>query len=215
MGKYFNILAKQAGLTDEDINSYLAPAPTPAQPGTDKPAPAELLGKKPDVVSPFPTPAPVSQSFDNYNPGMGYYNDQHKGVDFGTREGDAMTNPIGGMVRSNEWDPIYGYRFQTEGLNQQEYNDLSKEDFINGKKGEDVVAMSHLQGLAINPATGKAYQPGEYVATGSAKLKAGNTGNSTAEHTDIESFPQGSQGDYSKYRDFMKEYRMKKLLGLL
>lgn len=215
MGKYFNILAKQAGLTDEDINSYLAPAPTPAQPGTEKPAPAELLGQKPDVVSPFPTPAPVSQNFDNYNPGMGYYDNLHKGVDFATNEGDPGTNPVGGQVRSNEYDPVYGYRLKVEGLNLQEYQGLSKEDFIQGKPDEDVVAMNHLQAPAINPRTGQPYAPGELMATGEAKLRFGSSGNSDGSHLDMESFAQGDEGNYSKYRDIMRQYRMNKLLGLL
>lgn len=174
----------------------LAPQPTPA-----------LQAKTPDVVSPFDIPVEKKQDFNNYNPGVGYYKDLHKGEDYGAPENTPMKAPIGGQVIQVGYDPDYGNTVVIKGLNPQEYSQLGSEDFSNPTKqsAEDAVRLSHL----AEPAPWKL---GDYVATGSAGLKEGSTGHSSGPHLDLESFPVGSldqkgtAGEWEGKRSFSDQY---------
>ena len=157
--------------------------------------------KPPDAVSPFYGQGQMTQAFNQYNPGMGYYNNLHKGEDFAAGEGESGRFPIGGQVMSKGYDPTYGYNVQVKGQNPQEYAQMSGVDKANpyNQPQEDVVQLNHLQRLPnVNP--------GEYVATGSAGLKFGNTGHSTGTHLDVESYKSGDKGNYEAYRSFLLQY---------
>lgn len=201
------------------VNQLLGQPELPYQESTNpyqSPQGAEVYQPKPeDVVSPFNREdVPVTQDFGNYNPGMGYFDDTHKGIDFGVAEGEQGKNPVGGVVSENYYDPVYGNRFAVIGQNPQEtaQNPQPQTD-----PNEDVIAMSHLLGQVNNPKTGQPYQPGDPIATGEAQLQFGNTGSSTGPHTDIESFNVGNYGNYGAYNDpkemLRKNEMMKRILA--
>jgi len=120
---------------------------------------------------------------------MGYYNNTHKGEDYGTTMGEDGKFPIGGQVISAGFDKAYGNSVVVRGYNPQEFNQLSPANRANFRGGnEDYVRLSHLQSLPN-------VRPGQYVATGSAGLKFGSTGNSTGPHLDIEA----GRGDYNNF----------------
>lgn len=170
-------------------------------------APITTSNNSADVVSPFNrSNVPLTQSFNNFNPGMGYYNDTHKGEDYGTTMGEEGRFPIGGQVISSGYDPAYGNSVVVRGYNPREFNQLSQSDRGNFRGGnEDYVRLSHLQSLPN-------VKPGQYVATGSAGLKFGSTGNSTGPHLDIEA----GRGDYNNYQNkqsFSQSYPQVKYLS--
>lgn len=185
--------------TDDPVISYTPPKKVKQQ---AKQQAKKAKGKKtPDVVSPFSGEMAMTQAFNQYNPGMGYYGNTHKGEDFAAKPGEQGKTPIGGQVVSNYYDPAYGNTVVIKGLSPQEYLQLSGQDVANPsfQSEEDAVRLSHLAERAP-------FNPGEYVATGSAGLKFGSTGNSTGTHLDIESFPVGSPDDFEKKRSFLLRY---------
>ena len=75
---------------------------------------------------------------------------------------------------------------------------MSEADKKTVNPSEDYVHMSHLSEYPN-------LVPGDYVATGSAGLKMGSTGNSTAPHLDLEA-GTGAVGDYSQKQGFEQMY---------
>lgn len=177
-------LAKQAGYSDtelETMNSMLA---------------TRAGG---DVVSPVTKESPITQQFNQYNPGMGYYNDVHKGTDIGGDEGQEIKFPVGGTVLQKGYDPVYGWNVDVIGQNLQERAQM---DPNNPNPESQVVHISHL---AEEPG----YRQGDYVATGSGGLKMGSSGKSTGTHIDFELRKLKDIGNYANYQDILDLIRRK------
>lgn len=194
------------GVTSQSFtpsNRNVQMSPIPPQPQFSNNAPqaipqvtsqiqASPIGtNQPNVVSPFTSPNQVlmTQGFreNQYSPNYGPYG--HMGEDYAYQGNAAsgLTNPIGGQVLENRYDPLYGNTVLIGGANPQEYAQMSPQDKAALAMRENTTRLSHL-------ANTPNLEVGSYVGTGSAQLNMGSTGNSTGPHLDLEYYKnQGLQ----------------------
>ena len=197
--------AYELGYTPEEVDAYLnglnqqeqttstayipAPAPTPPLSSQSQP----INPQAPDVVNPFPNPQNQTMT-----QGLGenpYYYGQgaegHEGIDL-VNDNPDMTNPIGGLNVSGTNPGGYGNWQAIIGASPEELAQMTQEEkdklrrqvgeyIINqpanirdlNVDGKNVSLQAHLAEPAPNAPE---------LATGSAKLKMGNTGFGTGPH---------------------------------
>lgn len=117
----------------------------------------------------------VTQDFGNYNPGMGYASGRHSGVDFRTRD----------LQNRNLMAPVQMTVVQvlTEDMGSPYGNSV----LVQLPSGE-MLRLSHLSQLGQFQ-EGQTLQPGDIIGI------PGSTGNSTAEHLDVEYYNTDGQLD--------------------
>lgn len=212
MDEYFLKLAKEAGFTDDEIAQFQtleASNPTPPSDYSQTPVssinspiptPMQSVQQPPDMVSPFTdeseivTTTPFSYS--------------HPGVDkapLDPAQDVPMTNPIGGVPfsgtvadPSGQYYAGFGNYYGTVGANPSELAQMSPEEKVRMQTvaqgimaqnpsneqanselagafpGKNINFQAHLQDPVMADPQG--------IATGSAQLKMGSTGNSTGKH---------------------------------
>ena len=127
----------------------------------------------------------ITQVYANENPGMGYKNNIHSGTDFGTKVGTPLMAPKG------NWTVVDSY----SGAGTGRLGDWTNQGYgnsvvIQNEKGEKM-RLSHLQNTPLK--TGQVVTGGTVIGT------TGNSGNSSAEHLDIEYYDKnGALGDVTK-----------------
>lgn len=132
----------------------------------------------------LPTQAPVTQTFNNYNPALykGITKDmRNKGVDFGVKEGTPVSLPDGNWIVKEA--------STNNGFNRGYGNSVMVENEETGER----MRMSHLSRVNV--------LPGQKIRGGSLVGLSGATGNVTGPHLDLEFYDgQGRIGDVTKSR---------------
>jgi hypothetical protein len=169
MDEIFRKLAKERGLTDEDINAYLGekkqleeqsptqetsqtpsisssyvtpntPAPVPTPPSTSQAQSPDV--RTPDVVNPFSNPQneTMTQGL-NENPyAFGQGEMGHEGIDL-VNDNPEMTNPIGGLNVAGTNPAGYGNWQAIIGASPEELAQMTQEekDALRKKVGEYII----------------------------------------------------------------------------
>jgi len=117
----------------------------------------------------------VTQPFRNVNPGMGYGNDTHQGVDFRTRD----------LQQRDLYTPVPMRVVQM--ISAESGSPYGNSVLLELPSGE-MIRLSHLSTLGQFQ-EGQVLNPGELIGT------PGSTGNSTGEHLDVEFYNQNGQID--------------------
>lgn len=119
-----------------------------------------------------------TQSAGNYNPGIGYANNVHKGTDIGVNVGTPITLPQG------NWKVEQSYGGDT--------TNGSLGDWTNGGYGNSVVVRDQNSGetYKFSHLLRPLVQAGQVLTGGQIGL-SGSTGNVTGPHVDIETYGQG------------------------
>lgn len=117
----------------------------------------------------------VTQDFGNVNPGMGYGNDTHQGVDFRTRD----------LQQRDLYTPVPMRVVQM--ISAESGSPYGNSVLLELPSGE-MIRLSHLTSLGQFQ-EGQVLNPGDLIGT------PGSTGNSTAEHLDVEFYNQNGQLD--------------------
>ena len=232
MGKYLKQLAEQAGLTDEDIASIADLLPTQPQPDL-APTPTRpqdytsFLGTPqkdvPDVVDPFQDRSNIQVTQGPSEFHTGSIDD----ATIDTNQTAVFTNPIGGVGFSGTvpgWNAGFGNYGGTIGANPQELADMTPEErvrmsttaqsilsqnptneqaaamFAEQFPGKNVQFSGHLAEVPDMSPNG--------VATGSAQMTMGNTGNSSGPHAHTQGID--AQGYPATYQNMLD---MRGLLG--
>jgi len=205
---------QQYRLSSPPPQSPLVTAPNRiTQPSATQPqAQPQVLGMQtgsPNYVNAFQPGAYSTAGIGGY-PG-------HQGEDYAYDPGSsqrAVTNPMGGIPFGGFQSGGYGNYLGVIGANPQEAAQMSPEERqaimneVNAKmptasglrdmniRGKNVAILGHL----ANPT----YNQPDYLATGSAQLQMGSTGNSSGLHTHVEMM--GPSGDLQSYADLLKKY---------
>jgi len=150
----------------------------------------------PNIVNPLTSNAPqiMTQGFRENPNQYGYGPYGHMGEDYAYQGNVAngVTNPIGGQILENRYDPLYGNTVLIGGANPQEYAQMSPQDKAALTMRENTTRLSHL-------ANSPNLNVGDYVGTGSAQLNMGSTGNSTGPHLDIEYYKNQQLQPFSDF----------------
>ena len=117
----------------------------------------------------------VTQPFGNVNPGMGYANDTHQGVDFRTRD----------LQQRNLFTPVPMRVVQM--ITEDSGSPYGNSVLLELPSGE-MIRLSHLSSLGQ-------FQEGQVLNPGELIGMPGSTGNSSAEHLDVEYYNQQGQVD--------------------
>lgn len=131
---------------------------------------------------------PITQDYGNYNPGMGYARNTHGGVDLRTRnlagEQRDFRLPVDTQV--------------VEVIRAESGSPYGNSVLLQLPSGE-MLRFSHLSQIGN-------FNPGDTLVAGQAFGSPGSTGNSTAEHLDLEYYdPSGRRVDPNQFLGFTKE----------